>query len=236
MTENIIPAEKPFFDVVAFDKQKHHIASLDLSPANKNFTEKDFSSIEALNRFIDHEFAETEASYLIGGYGETRNMYLRSSLFDENLKTAEVIKDAPRNIHLGIDIWAPAHTLVFAMMDGIVHSFNNNNNFGDYGPTIILAHDYNGSKLYSLYGHLAVNDLSNLTIGKPVKGGEAIAHFGAEEENGNWPPHLHFQIIKEIGEWEGDFPGVCKAMEKEEFLERCPSPHRFLPMLADCAV
>lgn len=220
------------FDVVEFEKEKHIVDTIDLSPANKKFTEKDYANTEALNSFVEDRFSETNATYLVGGYGETRDMYLRSILFDIDLKKDNAVKDAPRNIHLGLDVWAPAGTPVFAMMDGSIHSFNNNNNFGDYGPTIILQHRYEGENLFSLYGHMAVSDLENIEEGQQVKGGELIAHFGAEEENGHWPPHLHFQLIKDIGDWKGDFSGVCKASEKEAFLQNCPNPNLFLPMLA----
>jgi hypothetical protein len=58
--------------------------------------------------------------------------------------------------------------------------------------------------------------------GRFITRGECFAHFGQEHENGNWPPHLHFQVIEDIGSYEGDYPGVCKESEKEKYLHNCP--------------
>jgi murein DD-endopeptidase MepM/ murein hydrolase activator NlpD len=40
--------------------------------------------------------------------------------------------------YLGIDIRAAAETPIYTPFDRIVHSFQNNDNFGEYGPMIIL--------------------------------------------------------------------------------------------------
>jgi len=53
---------------------------------------------------------------------------------------------------------------------------------------------------------------------------DVFAEFGIPSENGHWPPHLHFQIIKDRGEWEGDYPGVCKYSEREKYLNNSPDP------------
>jgi hypothetical protein len=55
-------------------------------------------------------------------------------------------------------------------------------------------------------------------------------------ENGQWPPHLHFQIVVDmeipiaIGR-KGDYPGVCKLSEKEKYLNNCPNPDLILQMM-----
>ena len=63
-------------------------------------------------------------------------------------------------------------------MGGMVHSFNYNNNFGDYGATIILLHQLDGLPFYTLYGHLSLRDIDHLSEGQYVIRGEEIAHFG----------------------------------------------------------
>ena len=50
-------------------------------------------------------------------------------------------------------------------------------------------------------------------------------------ENGHWPPHLHFQLIRELGDWSGDYPGVCKYSEKEKYLANSPDPDLMLGMM-----
>jgi len=79
---------------------------------------------------------------------------------------------------LGIDITAIAGTEIFAPLEGSVHSFQNNSSFGDYGPTIILEHNLDGEIFYTLYGHLSLNSLDELSEGKEIKKGQKIAELG----------------------------------------------------------
>jgi murein DD-endopeptidase MepM/ murein hydrolase activator NlpD len=136
----------------------------------------------------------------------------------------------PRRLHLGIDIWGKPHTAVMAPLAGIVHSFAFNNNFGDYGVTIILTHILDDITYYTLYGHLSLNDIKNLREGERIEKGDVFAEFGLPMENGHWPPHLHFQIIIDLENYKGDYPGVCKYSEREKYLSNCPDPDLILQM------
>ena len=142
-----------------------------------------------------------------------------------DLKSAE-----PRRLHLGIDIWGAAGTPVFAPMGGMIHSFAFNNHFGDYGATLILLHQLDGLPFYTLYGHLCLKDIENISSGQYVSRGQEIAHYGLPHENGHWPPHLHFQVILDLGLYEGDYPGVCRYSEREYYLNNCPDPDVILRM------
>ena len=64
-----------------------------------------------------------------------------------------------------------------------------------------------------------------------MRKGDVIGEFGIPMENGQWPPHLHFQVIKDMGEGKGDYPGVCKLSEREKYLENCPDPDLILGMM-----
>jgi murein DD-endopeptidase MepM/ murein hydrolase activator NlpD len=205
------------------------IAALDLSKNNKDFTRGIYEKTENFTWFIEHEKKKNGAAYLIGGYKEHREMYRRSSLFDKNI-IDNISADEPRSIHLGIDIWANAGTKIFAPFGGMIHSFAYNNNFGDYGATIILQHQLSTINFYTLYGHLALKDIEQKRTGQFITRGENFAHFGSWEENGNWPPHLHFQIILDIGNFEGDYPGVCKISEAGKYLQNSPDPNLILKM------
>ena len=72
------------------------------------------------------------AKVAYGGYLETRSIYQRSTYFNQENPETE------RNIHLGVDLWIEAGTPIYAPLEGTLHSFKNNTNYGDYGPTIIL--------------------------------------------------------------------------------------------------
>ena len=108
-----------------------------------------------------------------------------------------------------------------------MHSVQNNDNFGDYGPTIILEHNYNQNSFYTLYGHLSLSSLQ-IPIGKKVLKGEEIAILGDAEVNGDYAPHLHFQIIKDLEGRSGDYPGVCSKKDLEVFKKNCPDPNLLL--------
>ena len=55
-----------------------------------------------------------------------------------------------------------------------------------------------------------------------------IGKFGAIEENGQWPPHLHFQLMCDIEGNQGDYPGACRFSEKEKYLNNIPNPQLIL--------
>ncbi len=208
-----------FYPVVTLG-ETGKVTALDLSFSNSNFSPEIFNDLQLFSAWIDEQRTKENACYLIGGYNENRAMYRRSTLFD----AAKDLDDEPRSCHLGMDIWADAGTKVYAPLDGIVHSFAFNNQHGDYGATIILQHHVEAINFYTLYGHLSLKDIQVLKNGQHVASGEAFAHFGSPEENGNWPPHLHFQVIDNIGNKEGDYPGVCKLSESGFYLHNCPDP------------
>jgi len=226
--EALEKAAYDFHPVVPFNDATDKVVALDLSKHNPEITEKVYQTTESLAAFINSKMAASHATYLVGGYNEMRNMYRRSILFDKNLPGGFEDVAEPRSLHLGIDVWGPAGTRVYAPLGGMVHSFAYNNNYGDYGATIILQHQIDMFNFYTLYGHLALKDLGNIRSGQFITRGENFAHFGREEENGNWPPHLHFQLITDMGLYEGDFPGVCKVSEAQHYLSICPNPEPVL--------
>jgi murein DD-endopeptidase MepM/ murein hydrolase activator NlpD len=153
-----------------------------------------------------------------GGYDEDRAIY------DGPVFTPADGEEA-RTIHLGVDIFAPAGTAVFAPLDGRVHSFQDNANPKDYGPTIILEHTVTAElTFYTLYGHLSRESLVGLHAGQAFAAGEKVATLGAFDVNGSWPPHLHFQVILDMGTALGDFPGVFRKSERARWKRVCPDP------------
>jgi murein DD-endopeptidase MepM/ murein hydrolase activator NlpD len=151
-----------------------------------------------------------------GGYGEDRSLYTQPLFAPEG--------EEPRTVHLGLDIFAPAGTDVLTPLHGQIHSFQVNEKPGDYGPTIILEHTAGAGKFHTIYGHLSRDSLKGLKRGDAFMAGERIASLGTRRENGGWPPHLHFQVILDIGEARGDYPGVCRSSERDHWLSICPDP------------
>ncbi len=217
--------QQEFSTVIPFDPLTDKLLSFDFSPSNKEISEDIFGSITAFTSFINHKLNEADARYGIGGYNEHRSLYSRSKVFD-----AATAGEEPRRLHLGSDIWGKPNTAVMAPWDGIIHSFAFNNNFGDYGATIILSHSLSGSGFYTLYGHLSLNSIKNIQEGDRLSKGDVFAEFGIPSENGHWPPHLHFQIIIDINDHKGDYPGVCKFSERKKYLNNSPDPDLVLQL------
>ena len=129
---------------------------------------------------------------------------------------------------MGIDIWTAAGAPVYAPLSGKIHSFQDNAGFGNYGATIIVEHEVKGNPLFSLYGHLFLSDLDGLKIGQEVKAGDLLCHVGPFPENGDWPPHLHFQLMLGLQEHVGDYPGVAAKKNLEFYKANCPDPNLIL--------
>lgn len=194
---------------------------LDFTEANKALSEVDLSNTVEFNAFVFNQMRTTDKKYGIGGYLEKRAIYRRSEVFATESSNF-------RNIHLGVDIWALAGRSVYAPLAGKIHSFQDNQGFGNYGPTLILAHDLGEKTLYSLYGHLSRASLSSFEVGREVGAGERICEIGPFPENGDWPPHLHFQLMWDMGTYWGDYPGVAAEQDLDYFRENCPDPNLLL--------
>ncbi len=214
-----------FFPVINFDPKKDKLLQLDFTQHNSELTSDIIENTSLFSAYINNKLRKAHCNLGIGGYGENRTVYSRSRMFDAINSFEE-----PRRLHLGTDIWAPAGTAVFAPIGGMVHGFAFNDHFGDYGATMILLHQLDGFPFYTLYGHISLRDISMLREGQYIIRGAEIAHFGEPHENGHWPPHLHFQIIFDIGVNEGDYPGVCKFSEREKYMNNCPDPDLILRM------
>lgn len=221
--------QQGFHPVVEFDVAKDKLLQLDFTAANTELTEDIFTYTKHFAWYISKKLEAGNYTYGIGGYNENRCLYKRSELF--NAPGASAITAIARTVHLGIDIWAPAGTKVYAPLGGVVHSFAFNDHFGDYGATIILQHQLEGIAFHTLYGHVSIKDLGGLQQGKFINRGELIAHFGEAHENGDWPPHLHFQVIEDMELKEGDYPGVCSIADRERYLSNCPDPDLILNMM-----
>lgn len=189
--------------------------ALDLSATNLDLLPSIYENASAFNAYIEAKIGDKIG---LGGYLEHRVIY---ETFDNFATTSADF----RNIHLGMDFWTKAGTPVFAPLDGKVHSFQVNHGAGNYGPTIILHHP--AENIYSLYGHLSMADLCPLEIGLPISAGQKLCHLGNSDENGGWPPHLHFQLIRDMQGFQGDYPGVCSQRDADYYTNNCPSPSRY---------
>jgi murein DD-endopeptidase MepM/ murein hydrolase activator NlpD len=223
---DILQKNQPgFHQVVSFNPGKEKLLLFDLTENNKELSEEIVSNTKKFMEYINLGLKITGARFGIGGYDEYRELYTRSKVFDSN------DGEEPRRLHLGIDIWGRPYTAVMSPLNGIVHSFAFNNSFGDFGATLILTHNLDGFSFHTLYGHLSLNSIKNLREGVNVRKGDVVGEFGIPMENGQWPPHLHFQVVVDMEDLKGDYPGVCKYSEREKYLKNCPDPDLILQMM-----
>ena len=168
-------------------------------------------------------------AYQIGRYDEVRPGMYTTPLFG-----------GERDLHVGIDIGAPAGTDVHSFADGVIHSFGINDEAGSYGPTIVVEHqlswpptsnnEHAVRPVWALYGHLSTESLDDLEVGQSVQKGSLLATMGTKAENGGWEPHVHFQLSL-IEPKEPDLPGVVHRCEREQALQDYPDPRLVLGRL-----
>lgn len=133
-----------------------------------------------------------------------------------------------RTVHLGLDVWLPEGTPVLAPFPGKVVLVANDDAPNGYGGLTILEHSWGNAAFYTLYGHLDPNVSQVLPLGGIVEKGDKIGVLGGDNVNGNWPPHLHFQILLSLLGHTKDFPGVARHREIGIWADLCPDPNLFL--------
>jgi 4-aminobutyrate aminotransferase-like enzyme/Ser/Thr protein kinase RdoA (MazF antagonist) len=196
--------------------------SVDLSIASEflgNYTE--FNNDAIFNKKIANLLDENPNVIFVGGYKEARGIY-NTPAFKQQTNDGFCY----RTLHLGLDFWTQDGAAIHAPYDGEIVAVVNNKIRKDYGPTIIMKHTIDSeNSFYTLYGHLSEESLLQNHIGKQVKRGDSIATLGKYEVNGNWPPHLHFQIILDLLGNTTNFDGVASINQWEVFKSLCPDPN-----------
>ncbi len=211
------------------DLCKEPVHVFDLRPESMDFPRApDSMDVEAWTAVMWKRMRDVGAEVGVGRYDEVRHWY-GSEIF----RTSGDDPPEWRTVHMGVDIFLDAGSPVLAPFDATVHSVANNIGDQDYGPTVILEHRVKaemGKELtfWTLYGHLAEDVLSRLEPGRGLGKGEAFARIGDFPVNGNWVPHLHFQVITNLLGSSGDFPGVAPPSQRDLWKSLSPDPNPIL--------
>ncbi len=215
---NLSSVQESIFPLMGMGYSTSDFASVDLS--RDHLDDLDINGMKDLSDYLEACRKNTSCPLLIGGYLERRSLY-QSDLFQSG-------KQPDRNIHLGVDIWCVAGTPIYAPLPGVIHSFANNDNDLDYGYTLIVQHATDNLEFYALYGHLSSQYFNLWKKDMHVMKGEKIATVGDMHENGGWVSHLHFQIILDLEQKNGDYPGVCSQDQLAFYRTNCPDPDGFI--------
>src|SRR5690554_185185 len=208
---------KTVFPTIPFNK----VINLDMSVGSTLLGNLSEYSDPELSEFKLSQFRKHNSqSILLNGYLEVRPFYTTDAFRSEGNNGPQY-----RTVHLGTDFWIPAQTPVHAPFDATVKIIHHNDYDKDYGPMLILEHQFDGTVFYTLYGHLSLSSLEILKVGQSVKQGELIAYIGTSSENGNWAPHLHFQIILDLLSNNENFDGVALPSEIDVWKSICPNPN-----------
>lgn len=201
--------------------EKQPTSWLDLSVGSLDIgTSSTLLDPDKLDNQVTKLMNEAKATLAIGRYNEARAFYTTDAF-------AVAGNDALawRTIHTGMDFFSIPGEHVFSVLDGTIHSVANNQSERDYGPTIIVEHKPTADlTFYTLYGHLTTDSLKAIQVGQPIRQGQKIGRIGARNENGNWPPHLHFQVILHMLGKQGDFPGVAPEQQRTLWTSISPDP------------
>jgi len=181
---------------------------------------EEFNNLELSQFKIDQLQKQVPNAILAGGYLEPRPIY-NSSDYD---KIGNHGRES-RTIHLGIDYCLPENTPVHALFEGEVMIAVNDSGDKEYGGLVVLKHTTPVFSFYTLYGHLTVACATRNKVGDTIRKGEQIALLANYPENGNWVPHLHFQIMLSLMDYKIDFPGVAYHRQIDVWKSLCPDPN-----------
>ena len=216
---------EPVMDIPESDDA---LTVLDLSVGSPSLNGRDTENTADFTKRVFREMEDAGASLGIGRYLEPRAFYLTDTFAGRPGDPRE-----RRTVHLGLDLFDQAGAEVRAPMAGRVKSVRDNGQGLDYGPTVILEHDGPAGPFWTLYGHLERASVADLAEGAEVEAGQTIARIGPYPENGDWPPHLHFQIVTEMLDYAGEFPGVALPRERDVWASFSPDPNLMLRLTGD---
>ena len=158
-----------------------------------------------------------DLTWAIGRYDEVRTQAMYSAPQYESA----------RCVHMGLDIWAPAGTPIYACYQGLIAASAYHGESGNYGGTVITRHQPGDTPFWVLHGHLSRSSVDRYTAGTVVEAGTCIGALGTEAENGGWVPHLHIQLALHPPE-NADYPGVVYPHERDDARHRYPDPRHVL--------
>jgi 4-aminobutyrate aminotransferase-like enzyme/Ser/Thr protein kinase RdoA (MazF antagonist) len=164
----------------------------------------------------------------LGPWGERRIIY--TAPFFESVLT----EGTRRNVHLGLDIFAPAGAEMFTPLAATVVAATINPEPQDYGGLILLEHEPEpGLRFWTLWGHLDHASVRERHIGERLEAGAFVARLGDYDENGGWVPHVHLQLSTVAYEDVSIIPGVGEEAFVPVWEDLYPRPYDFAGLTSE---
>ena len=205
---------------------------LDLSVGSLEFPEPSTAdAAPAWRRAVDLRLRSAGAMVGIGRHDEARRRFT----VEGGEASRQQWSEQP-TVHLGVDVFVPAGTVVRAPLGGIVAAVRDDVPDAGHRATLVLRHDVDdgGATFYSLYGGL-VPGAQVARAGDAVPRGAALGRVAASTENGGWPPHLHAQLAADLLDMAADFPSVVPASQRDVWCALSPDPHLLLGIPESCS-
>jgi murein DD-endopeptidase MepM/ murein hydrolase activator NlpD len=203
--------------VIADSISLNKYVALDLSVLNHNLSKESLADSAGFENYIEN-YLTPNAKVAYGGYNEERNLYQRSTIFKDE-KTEE------RNIHIGLDLWIKAGTPILAALEG---------HFIVLISMLVLrlwSNYYTGTQrrkpnFYTLYGHLSLDSLEDLTLGTVYKKGQQIAALEIQQLTGI----ILLIFISSYKTWVLKWVITLVFVQKriDFYLDNCPDPNLLL--------
>jgi 4-aminobutyrate aminotransferase-like enzyme len=219
----LLSNQNNFASIVDVDLRRDNIATFDLSVGSPLLSgDAKQNDAAPLSHRLFAKLCDENATIGVNGYDEARVFYTAPAFMGKHHL------DETRTIHVAIDLTLPAGSPIYAPLEGTVHGFENATDRLDYGPVIVLRHEADGVPFYTLYGHLSRESLDGLFVGKKIAKGEQFAWIGEPPINGDWWPHVHFQIITDMLDIPCNFNGSALASQREVWKSISPDPNLIL--------
>jgi 4-aminobutyrate aminotransferase-like enzyme len=181
------------------------VTVLDLSVGSDDLRDGVWERPGAVRAHIARALKERGSGLGLGRHAEARLSYTR---YDSPVE--------PETIHLGVEVFVPAETAVFAPLEGSVARLG-------WNELIVRHEPAAGCAFYTRYAGLAPADL--LTLGGRVQRGQVLGRVASADVGAPLPPHLHFQLACDLP---GDLPALAAGAERAVWLSICPDPNLVL--------
>ncbi|MFQ6021117.1 MAG: aminotransferase class III-fold pyridoxal phosphate-dependent enzyme [Acidiferrobacterales bacterium] len=220
-----------FANVCRFDLKDHSkltVIKLGVDSGAMSPPDERFASTAEFAQHISASIRSAGAEVGVGRYLERRTVY-KSEHFEITGSTEQ------RDVHLGIDLSLPAGEPIYAPLPGVVEALANNKDRYDFGPIVIVCHEIgDGTPFWTLYGHLSAASLDRLKVGQPIEQGGLLGWVGDYPHNGDWPPHLHFQVLTTLLDMGTGVHGVAALSQLDVWESISPDPNLVLGIPFNC--